>query len=96
MVGRGFGQAGINNATNHAILDDDGRVMVLVQLEFEHGRRLGTCLRSVVSNGVRKLNMSTRDKLFNLLTHALKLATTNTTIVQMNISTFLLPSSSIS
>ena len=27
---RGFGQAGMDNASNHAILDDEGRVMVLI------------------------------------------------------------------
>ena len=34
---QGLGQAGINNATNHAILDDDGRVMVLVNWNSDMG-----------------------------------------------------------
>ena len=34
---QGSGQAGINNATNHAILDDDGRVMVLVNWNSDMG-----------------------------------------------------------
>lgn len=34
---RGLGQAGINNASNHAILDDDGRVMVLINWNSDMG-----------------------------------------------------------
>lgn len=34
---QGFGQAGMNNASNHAILDDNGRVMVLVNWNSDMG-----------------------------------------------------------
>ncbi len=34
---RGFGQAGIDIASNHAIIDDDGRVMVLVNWNSDMG-----------------------------------------------------------
>jgi len=34
---RGFGQAGMDNASNHAILDDDGRVMVLINWNSDMG-----------------------------------------------------------
>jgi hypothetical protein len=34
---RGFGQAGIDIASNHAILDDDGRVMVLINWNSDMG-----------------------------------------------------------
>ncbi|MBM87538.1 MAG: transmembrane prediction [Gammaproteobacteria bacterium] len=34
---QGFGQAGMNVASNHAILDDDGRVMVLINWNSDMG-----------------------------------------------------------
>lgn len=34
---RGFGQAGMDNASNHAILDDEGRVMVLINWNSDMG-----------------------------------------------------------
>ena len=34
---QGFGQAGMNNASNHAIVDDNGRVMVLINCNSDIG-----------------------------------------------------------
>ena len=34
---QGFGQAGMNNASNHAIMDDNGRVMVLINWNSDMG-----------------------------------------------------------